>query len=70
MKSKQVGVIGGGQLAWMMAKMAPQLNLELIVQTPQRDDPAVIRAKDVILAPVDNAIATKRISYSLRLDHL
>ena len=62
MKSKQVGVIGGGQLAWMMAEIAPQLDLELIVQTPQRDDPAVMRAKDVILAAVDDADATKELA--------
>ena len=62
MKSKKVGVIGGGQLAWMMAEIAPQLDLELIVQTPQRDDPAVMRAKDVILAAVDDADATKELA--------
>ena len=62
MKSKKVGVIGGGQLAWMMAEIAPQLDLELIVQTPKQDDPAVMRAKDVILAAVDDAIATKELA--------
>ncbi|MEM9274031.1 MAG: 5-(carboxyamino)imidazole ribonucleotide synthase [Cyanobacteria bacterium P01_F01_bin.143] len=62
MQSKQVGVIGGGQLAWMMAKVAPQLDVELIVQTPKQDDPAVILAKDVILAAVDDAIATQELS--------
>ena len=62
MKGKQVGVIGGGQLAWMMAKVAPQLDLELIVQTPNQDDPAVKYAKDVILAAVDDAIATRELA--------
>ena len=62
MKSKKVGVIGGGQLAWMMAEIAPQLNLELIVQTPKQDDPAVMQAKDVILAAVDDAGATKELA--------
>ncbi len=62
MKSKQVGVIGGGQLAWMMAEIAPQLDLELIVQTPKQDDPAVMRAQDVILAAVDDVVATKELA--------
>ncbi len=30
-----VGVIGGGQLAWMLASAAQRLGLQLIVQTPQ-----------------------------------
>ncbi|MDJ0902952.1 MAG: 5-(carboxyamino)imidazole ribonucleotide synthase [Xenococcus sp. MO_188.B8] len=62
MKSKQVGVIGGGQLAWMMAKIAPHLDLELVVQTPQSDDPAVALAKDVILAAVDDGAATNKLA--------
>ncbi len=62
MKSKKVGVIGGGQLAWMMAAIAPQLDLELIVQTPKQDDPAVMQAKDIILAAVDDAGATKELA--------
>lgn len=62
MKSKQVGVIGGGQLAWMMAEVAPRLDLELIVQTPKQDDPAVVRAQDVIFAAVDDASATKQLA--------
>ncbi len=37
---KRVGVIGGGQLAWMMAAEAAKLNIELIVQTSSQDDPA------------------------------
>ena len=62
MKSKQVGVIGGGQLAWMMAEIAPHLDLELVVQTPQSDDPAVALAKDVILAAVDDGAATNKLA--------
>lgn len=36
---KRVGVIGGGQLAWMMADAAQKLGVELIVQTPSVHDP-------------------------------
>jgi 5-(carboxyamino)imidazole ribonucleotide synthase len=55
---KRIGVIGGGQLAWMMGAAAKKLGLELVVQTPSWDDPAVTIAADTILAPVADAAAT------------
>ncbi|WP_414545528.1 5-(carboxyamino)imidazole ribonucleotide synthase [Nostoc sp. CCY0012] len=55
---KRVGVIGGGQLAWMMGDAAKKLGVELIVQTPSKNDPAVSIAQDIVLANVDDAIAT------------
>ncbi|WP_192925086.1 hypothetical protein [Sodalinema gerasimenkoae] len=36
-----VGIIGGGQLAWMMAQEAKRLHLKTLIQTPSSDDPAV-----------------------------
>ena len=62
MKYRRVGVIGGGQLAWMMAEAAPTLGIELLVQTPHQDDPAVSRVTDFILAPIDDAIATSKLA--------
>ncbi|WP_013321415.1 5-(carboxyamino)imidazole ribonucleotide synthase [Gloeothece verrucosa] len=62
MASKRVGVIGGGQLAWMMAGEAQALGIELIVQTPHPDDPAVSLATDVILAAIDDATATAELA--------
>ena len=62
MKRKRVGVIGGGQLAWMMGEAAQNLDIELIVQTPNQDDPAVSRAADVIFAPIDDAKATAKLA--------
>lgn len=59
---KKVGVIGGGQLAWMMGEAAKKLGLELIVQTPHNTDPAVRRATDVILAAVDDSSATEKLA--------
>ncbi|MBG1263977.1 5-(carboxyamino)imidazole ribonucleotide synthase [Nostoc commune] len=56
---KRVGVIGGGQLAWMMADAAQKLGVELVVQTPSEHDPAVSIAKETVFAPVDDANATK-----------
>lgn len=59
---KRVGVIGGGQLAWMMAGAAEKLGIELVVQTPSRDDPAVGIAADVVLAAIDDATATAQLA--------
>jgi len=55
---KRVGIIGGGQLAWMMADAAQQLGVELVVQTPTMSDPAAAIAQAVVLAAVDDAEAT------------
>ncbi|MDJ0690840.1 MAG: 5-(carboxyamino)imidazole ribonucleotide synthase [Xenococcaceae cyanobacterium MO_188.B32] len=62
MESKRVGVIGGGQLAWMMGEAAEKLGIELLVQTPSKHDPAVSRAVETILAPVDDAVATAKLA--------
>lgn len=59
---KRVGVIGGGQLAWMMGAAAKTLGLSLIVQTPSRDDPAVGIADGVVLAQIDDASATAHLA--------
>lgn len=58
MSIKRVGVIGGGQLAWMMAGAAEKLGIELVIQTPNADDPAVAIAAETIYAPIDDATAT------------
>ncbi|MDJ0517900.1 MAG: 5-(carboxyamino)imidazole ribonucleotide synthase [Trichodesmium sp. MO_231.B1] len=64
---EKVGVIGGGQLAWMMADAAKKLGVDLIIQTPHKDDPAVSIAKDIILAEIDDAQATKKLANSCDL---
>ncbi|WGV23282.1 5-(carboxyamino)imidazole ribonucleotide synthase [Halotia branconii] len=56
---KRVGVIGGGQLAWMMGDAAKKLGVKLVVQTPSKDDPAVSIAHDKVFAAVDDVIATE-----------
>jgi len=58
----RVGVIGGGQLAWMMGSAADALGLDLIVQTPSLRDPAVAIAAETIIAPVDDAVATAQLA--------
>lgn len=59
---KRVGVIGGGQLAWMMASAAEKLEIELVVQTPSATDPAVEVAADAVFAAVDDALATAQLA--------
>lgn len=60
--AKKVGIIGGGQLAWMMATEAKHLGLSLIVQTPHQSDPAVAMADQVVLGAVADAETTVRLS--------
>ncbi len=57
-----VGVIGGGQLAWMMAMAAARLDLDLIVQTPNPTDPALALVEQGIFAPVADVAATGQLS--------
>lgn len=59
---KRIGVIGGGQLALMMGTAAQKLGVELIVQTPNANDPAVSIASDTIFAAVDDATATAQLA--------
>ncbi|WP_404788618.1 5-(carboxyamino)imidazole ribonucleotide synthase [Altericista sp. CCNU0014] len=67
---RQVGVIGGGQLAWMMVEAAQSLGLEIVVQTPRATDPALnnsLRAETAfaikaVLAPIGDAEATARLA--------
>ena len=55
---KRIGVIGGGQLAWMMASAAQELGIELVIQTPHLTDVAVKLAAETVVAEVDDVIAT------------
>jgi 5-(carboxyamino)imidazole ribonucleotide synthase len=55
---QQIGIIGGGQLAWMMDKGARHLGLDLRIQTPHPTDPAVAIARGVVYGAIDDATAT------------
>jgi len=57
-----VGIVGGGQLALMLAQAAPALGLALHVQTPGADDPATAAASSVVKAPLDDLDATRRLA--------
>jgi 5-(carboxyamino)imidazole ribonucleotide synthase len=60
--TRRVGVIGGGQLAWMMAEAAEKMGVSLLVQTETNQDPAVAIAAEVILAPIADAAATAELA--------
>ncbi|MUG95695.1 5-(carboxyamino)imidazole ribonucleotide synthase [Scytonema sp. UIC 10036] len=62
MAVKRVGIIGGGQLAWMMGSAAKVLGVDLVIQTPGTNDPAVSIAQEIIFAPVDDANATAKLA--------
>ena len=62
MVGKRVGVIGGGQLAWMMALEAPALKIDLVVQAQSNNDPATSQAQQVVLGNVDDATATAKLA--------
>lgn len=60
--TQTVGIIGGGQLAWMMAEAAKSLAIALVVQTPSSADPAVSIAQSVVYGAVGDAIATAKLA--------
>ncbi|MFN5817679.1 MAG: 5-(carboxyamino)imidazole ribonucleotide synthase, partial [Pseudanabaena sp.] len=59
---QQIGVIGGGQLAWMMAIAAKRLGLHLTVQTANPGDSAITVADRVIYGKVADKIATAQLA--------
>lgn len=58
----RIGVVGGGQLAWMLAAAARKLGIELHVQTPELSDPAARLATSVVRAPLADLEATRRLA--------
>ncbi|MEM6837516.1 MAG: 5-(carboxyamino)imidazole ribonucleotide synthase [Cyanobacteria bacterium P01_C01_bin.120] len=62
MTKPRIGVIGGGQLAWMMGLEAPKLGIEIVVQTPKITDPAIATAADYVLAPITDVAGTQTLS--------
>ncbi|MBW4465580.1 MAG: 5-(carboxyamino)imidazole ribonucleotide synthase [Pegethrix bostrychoides GSE-TBD4-15B] len=58
----RVGVVGGGQLAWMMAGAAEKLGLELIVQTPNASDPGARAAAQRVWGEAADATATAQLA--------
>ena len=61
-----IGIVGGGQLALMLAEAAREQGLPLHLQTPGAADPAVGLATTVIQAEIDDASATQELSHRCR----
>ena len=57
-----IGVVGGGQLAWMLADAAQALGIAVHVQCPGEADPAVRSATSVVQAGVRDAAATAQLA--------
>jgi 5-(carboxyamino)imidazole ribonucleotide synthase len=57
-----IGIVGGGQLALMLAEAAQVQGVPLHLQTPGAADPAVALATTVIQAEIDDASSTKELS--------
>ena len=54
LSARSIGIVGGGQLAWMLAREARKLGVELHVQTPDPTDPATREASSVVLGNLDD----------------
>ena len=61
-----IGIVGGGQLAWMLAEAAQHRGVELHVQTPGANDPAVSLATSVVQADVRDVAATRELASRCR----
>ena len=59
---QSIGVVGGGQLAWMLADAAHQLGIALHVQTPSPADPAFAVASSVVQADLRHVPATRELA--------
>jgi 5-(carboxyamino)imidazole ribonucleotide synthase len=54
-----IGIVGGGQLAWMLAQAARHQGVDLHVQTPHLSDPAAALAASLVQAPVRDVEGTR-----------
>ncbi|MFM7086527.1 MAG: 5-(carboxyamino)imidazole ribonucleotide synthase [Cyanobium sp.] len=59
---RSIGIVGGGQLALMLAEAAAPLEVAVHVQTPHPDDPATRRAASVVEAPLQAVQATRELA--------
>lgn len=57
-----IGVVGGGQLAWMLSQAAAELGIAVNVLTPGPADPAARSASSVVQADLRDAAATAELA--------
>ena len=54
-----IGVVGGGQLAMLLVEAGKKRDVDVVVQTAAKTDPAAKKTKQVILHDPKNAVGTK-----------
>ena len=57
----KVGVVGGGQLAQMLANAAKKQNIKVIIQSPSETDPAAKITDHIVLAKPSDPVGTKKL---------
>lgn len=58
----RVGIIGGGQLGWMLCRAARELHMETIVLTPQAECPAAAQADRLLIGGLDDPDIAARLA--------
>ncbi len=54
-----IGVVGGGQLAMLLVEAGKKRDVDVVVQTAAKTDPAAKKTKEVVLSDATNAVGTK-----------
>jgi len=62
-----IGVVGGGQLAMLLVEAGKKRDVDVVVQTAAKTDPAAKKTKEVVLSDSTNAVGTKLLAEKARL---
>ena len=62
-----IGVVGGGQLAMLLIEAGKKRNVDVVVQTAAKTDPAAKKTNQVILHDPTNPVGTKLLAEKTRL---
>ncbi len=62
-----IGVVGGGQLAMLLIEAGKKRNVDVVVQTAAKTDPAAKKTKQLVLHDPTNPVGTKLLAEKTRL---
>ena len=62
-----IGVVGGGQLAMLLVEAGKKRDVDVVVQTAAKTDPAAKKTNEVVLSDSTNAVGTKLLAEKARL---
>ncbi len=62
-----IGVVGGGQLAMLLIEAGKKRNVDVVVQTASKSDPAAKKTNQLILHDPTNPVGTKLLAEKTRL---